>query len=111
MRTRRRKSLGYGAYGQSPFQPNFIVCKSEGGTANCPSEYVKEFSGSRLADFIPEFAGLSDLLANRGTLAAGAVFGLGVAIVGEMLFKKPIVNIVTGGLLKSPYIKLRKRRR
>lgn len=35
-----------GGFGVSnPFQPNFTVCKSEGGTANCPAEYVKEFSG------------------------------------------------------------------
>jgi len=37
------KSIGYGVYGQGPFQPDFTVCKKEGGTANCPSEYVKEF--------------------------------------------------------------------
>jgi hypothetical protein len=29
----------------TPFGPNFTVCKSEGGSATCPSEYVKEFSG------------------------------------------------------------------
>lgn len=29
-----------------PFDPNFTVCKSEGGQADCPSEYVKEFSPS-----------------------------------------------------------------
>ena len=37
------KSIGYGVYGSGPFQPDFTVCKSEGGTANCPAEYVKEF--------------------------------------------------------------------
>ena len=40
----------YSAYGQSPFQPNFTVCKSEGGTANCPSEYVKEFGQYSVED-------------------------------------------------------------
>lgn len=31
----------YSRYGQ--WQPNFKVCKSEGGNFNCPSEYVREF--------------------------------------------------------------------
>lgn len=42
--------------GDNPFVPEFKMCKSEGGTANCPSEYVREFSG--ISDYKFCIAGL-----------------------------------------------------
>ena len=66
-----RKSIGYGVYGEDVFAPDFIVCKSEGGTANCPSEYVKEFSG------------LGDLLSNKAVLV-----GVAAAVAGAIFWWK-----------------------
>lgn len=100
---RVRRSLGYGVYGfgdygQNPFQPNFTVCKFEGGTANCPSEYVKEFSGSRLSDFIPEFQGISDIMGDNPIV--GVVAGIGVAIALECILRRPLLEMVTLGKMK-----------
>lgn len=86
----------FGHYGQ--FKALFPVCKSEGGTANCPSEYVKEFSG------LSGDACSSGLLKTMFTMAVGGAF----TVAGLYLANKQgFINVVS--LLDRP-IRFRRKR-
>lgn len=64
-------------FGQSIWQPDFKVCKSEGGTFNCPKEYTKEFSGLN---------GLSD------TVPLGIFWGLTFGVAIELMTGKSVAK-------------------
>jgi len=80
-----RRSIGFGVYGENPFQPNFVVCKFEGGTANCPKEYVKEFGALD-----------PDMKINLNILGMSLALGAVMAFVALPQFVSPFDRIRNG---------------